>query len=327
MSIERKRIEHILNHARDKHILVVGDIMIDQYLSGIVQRISPEAPVPIVEIDQETMRLGGAANVALNVLSLGARATLVGIIGRDRMGETCRALFDAHGINPQGLVESANRPTTVKTRVIGDNQHLIRVDKEVAAPAEDIETDAINQAVDRLLDGVDAVILEDYNKGVMTPRVIEHTITQCRQRRIPVMVDPKFNHFMAYREVDVFKPNIMETARALAMELKNEDTAVEQAGQHLLRELNAESVLITRGPRGLSLFERDAGVMHIPTRVRQVADVSGAGDTVIATLTVALTGGASKQEAAIMANYAAACVVEQIGIVPVTLERLLESLA
>ncbi len=326
MTIQRNRAEHILEKARQKQILVLGDIMIDQYLSGAVRRISPEAPVPIVEIDHETLRLGGAANVALNIIALGAEATLIGLVGRDRMGETCHKLFEENGISASGLTRSESRPTTVKTRVIGDNQHLIRVDKEKTSPASNEETENIKKIIDEKLPTADAVILEDYNKGVMTPEIIEYVIKACRERRIPVMVDPKFNHFMAYRQATVFKPNIIETAQALAMELENEDNAVEKAGKTLLKQLDVECVMITRGPKGLSLFEKNSSVVHIPTRVRQVADVSGAGDTVIATLTVALCGGANTREAAVLSNYAAATVVEQIGIVPVSVPALLGSL-
>ncbi len=324
MQLSKKRIYEILDKAAGKHIVVLGDIMIDQYLSGAVKRISPEAPVPIVEITEETVRLGGAANVALNVLSLGCQVTLVGLIGHDRMGQTCEMLFEKRGIHPAGLVRSSGRPTTVKTRVIGDNQHLVRVDKEVTTTADARERAALKEALARCLESADALILEDYNKGVLTPDTIRFAIEQSRKRSIPVMVDPKFNYFMDYRHVTVFKPNIIETARALARELPNEDDAVEKAGRELMGKLEADSVLITRGDRGLSLFEKDGAMLHIPTRARQVADVSGAGDTVIATLTVAGCGQASKQEAALLANMAAGLVVGRIGIVPVSADQLKE---
>ncbi len=324
MQLSRKRIEEILERASGKHVVVLGDIMIDQYLSGTVKRISPEAPVPIVEIKEETVRLGGAANVALNVLSLGCKVTLVGLIGQDRMGQTCETLFEKRGIHPEGLVRSAGRPTTVKTRVIGDNQHLVRVDKEVTATADAGEIKALKEALSRCLQNADALILEDYNKGVLNPETIRFAIGESRKLNIPVMVDPKFSYFMDYRHVTVFKPNIIETAQALARELPNEDTAVEKAGRELLKKLDAESVLITRGHRGLSLFEKDGAMLHIPTRARQVADVSGAGDTVIATLTVAGCGEANRQEAALLANMAAGLVVARIGIVPVSADQLKE---
>lgn len=324
VQLNKQRIHQILEQAAGKHIVVLGDIMIDQYLSGAVKRISPEAPVPIVEIKEETVRLGGAANVALNVLSLGCKVTLVGLIGNDRMGQTCEMLFEKRGIHPGGLVRSAGRPTTVKTRVIGDNQHLVRVDKEVTTTADAQERAALKEALSKCLESADALILEDYNKGVLSPETIRFAIEEGRKHNIPVMVDPKFNYFMDYRHVTVFKPNIIETAQALALELPNEDEAVEKAGLELLQKLDAESVLITRGDRGLSLFEKDGSMLHIPTRARQVADVSGAGDTVIATLTVAGCGLANKREAALLANMAAGLVVGRIGIVPVSAEELKE---
>ncbi|HHM02750.1 MAG TPA: D-glycero-beta-D-manno-heptose-7-phosphate kinase [Caldithrix abyssi] len=322
MHISAKRIDEILREAAGRHIVVLGDIMIDQYLTGRVERISPEAPVPIVEIKEETVRLGGAANVALNVLSLGCAVTLVGLIGEDRMGHTCEELFAKRGIHAQGLVRSASRPTTVKTRVIGDNQHLVRVDKEVTTAADAAESAALQKALAGCLQKADALIMEDYNKGVLTPEIIKFAIKEAAKHGVPVMVDPKFNSFMDYRHVTVFKPNIIETAQALAVELPNENEAVEKAGRALLSKLEADSVLITRGARGLSLFEKDGTMLHIPTRARQVADVSGAGDTVIATFTVAVCGKADKKEAALLANMAAGLVVGRIGIVPVSAGQL-----
>lgn len=314
----------IVQAFKHKHIVVIGDIMIDEYLSGRVSRISPEAPVPIVEIAEETQRLGGAANVALNIRSLGCDACIVGFMGNDRMGDIGRRLLDKRGIDTGGLVVLEDRPTTVKTRIIGDNQHITRVDREVASYERPEFYRSLIGRINEALNNADAVILEDYNKGTLPRSVIEFTIKECRSRNIPIAVDPKFVNFLSYKDVTIFKPNIIEIATALARTIENVDQQVEAAGATLLKSIHAENVLLTRGASGLTLIEKDGKVMHIPTRARKVADVSGAGDTVISVMLAAVVAGAPVRDAAQLANIAAGIVVEEIGIVPITVDKLLQ---
>jgi len=314
----------IVQAFKHKNIVVIGDIMIDEYLSGAVRRLSPEAPVPIVEIVDETQRLGGAANVALNIRSLGCEACIVGFMGNDRMGEIGRRLLDKRGIDTAGLVIVEDRPTTVKTRIIGDNQHITRVDREVASYEHPEFYRSLIGRINDALNNADAVILEDYNKGTLAGNVIEFTIKECRSRNIPIAVDPKFVNFLSYKNVNIFKPNIIETATALARTIENVDQQVEAAGEALLKSIHAENLLLTRGASGLTLIEKNGKVMHIPTRARKVADVSGAGDTVISVMLAAVVAGAPVRDAARLANIAAGVVVEEIGIVPITVDKLLQ---
>ncbi|KAA3617411.1 MAG: D-glycero-beta-D-manno-heptose-7-phosphate kinase [Calditrichaeota bacterium] len=326
MKISENRGREIIESFQGKKILVIGDIMIDEYLTGKVTRISPEAPVPVVEIDHEILCFGGAANVALNIKSLGCEPLLVGLVGKDRMAENFASLMSENHLNTKGLVESTSRPTTVKTRIIGDNQHIARVDKETINAANKKEELGLKQRIEFLITQADAVILQDYNKGVLTKELISYAIDLCIKYKLHVSVDPKFTNFKSYKNTTIFKPNIIEAQQAVAKNFEN-DEEVEEAGFELLNMLNAESVLLTRGKKGLSLFEKNNTVTHIPTQARKVADVSGAGDTVISTVTCSSIGGATKQEAAVLANIAAGIVVEEVGIVPIKKENLLANLS
>ena len=320
MRLQKKRITEITENFSGKNVLVIGDIMIDEYLSGRVSRLSPEAPVPIVDIKDEMTRFGGAANVALNIKELGCNAVLVGIMGYDRHAEIFKTLMKDHKIE-SGVLQSKTRPTTVKTRIIGDNQHIARVDREKISYVNDEEQESLKQSINSFFEKADAVILEDYNKGVLSKATIHYIIEQCNLKDIPVFVDPKFENFMEYKNVTVFKPNVKEAQQALARNF-NSEKDVEEAGHQLLKKLNSNSILLTRGPKGLSLFEGNE-VTHIPTQARNVADVSGAGDTVISTLAAAYIAGASTREAAILANIAAGIVIEEVGIIPISRAKLL----
>jgi len=325
MNIEANRAKHIIESFSGKKILVIGDIMIDEYLSGNVSRLSPEAPVPVVEIEEETLRFGGAANVALNIKTLGCEPLLIGLAGQDRMGDELINLLNENDMSNTGIIKSHFRPTTVKTRIIGDNQHIARVDKEVIRASNAEEQEMIKSQIDKLIQLADGMILEDYNKGVLTSEIIEFAIEKGKQKNIPVSVDPKFTNFMHYRNVTIFKPNIKEAEQALAQHLRTDEEIVD-AGFMLFKTLNSESVLLTRGAKGMSLFEKNNSVTHIPTIARKVADVSGAGDTVISTMTAACVGGADKKEAAVLANIAAGIVVEEVGIVPIEKNKLLSEI-
>jgi len=321
IQFDQNRLDEIFAGFSGKRIMVVGDLMIDEYLIGHVSRISPEAPVPVVEVAEETHRLGGAANVALNIASLGLEPIMVGVIGDDVAGEKLLQRFQKRNVKADGVIKIKDRPTTVKTRIIGDSQHIARVDREQSTYLNMKEEENISQVADDILDSVDAVVLEDYNKGVLTEKLISFIIDRANEKGKIITVDPKFKNFLIYQNVTLFKPNIKETEEALAIKITTDEDLL-KAGETLLKNLKAKSVLITRGVNGMSLFEQDGRVTHVETRARKVADVSGAGDTVISTLTAVLTAGATYQEAATIANYAAGIVCEYVGIVPVENEKL-----
>ena len=301
-------------------ILVVGDVMLDEFLWGKVTRISPEAPVPVVWVQSESTMPGGAANVASNIRALGGQVAVVGIAGNDRFGEFLIGGLAAQSIDASGLVRT-DRPTTVKTRVIAHHQQVVRVDRE--------KTDAVpSHVLDRLLEEiseriaeVDAVILEDYNKGVISRRLLEEAIPLAKRRGKIITVDPKEEHFHLYEGVTCLTPNRGEAGRAVGRELKDEGDVV-KAGDEIMRKLGCESLLITLGEDGMCLFERSGRHTFIPTVAQKVFDVAGAGDTVIATFTLALACGASKLEAAQISNFAAGVVIGKVGVATLTASEL-----
>ncbi len=325
-SLSQDKLKTILSAVRNKTVIVIGDVMIDEYLWGNVQRLSPEAPVPIVEIEKESLRFGGAANVALNLKMLGANPIPVGLIGNDRMGETFLSLLKEYDISDAGIIVSNERPTTVKTRIIGGNQHLARVDRETSDYISDSLEWQVIERFGQLLSEANAVIYEDYNKGILPINIIHKTIKLAGKNNILTTVDPKFVNFMEYRNVALFKPNLKELSRALARVIDGWQE-VEEAGFELRRRLDVDYLLLTMGAQGMALFGREnTSMIHIPTKTRKVADVSGAGDTVISTMTAALVGGASYEDAAHLSNYAAGIVCEEVGIVPISAEILLREI-
>ncbi len=304
-----------------KRIAVVGDLMLDRYIWGSVSRISPEAPVPVVDMETEQARLGGAANVARNIKSLGGEPLLVGVIGADNSGKQLFDIVRECGFSSDGIIVDSARPTTVKTRVIAHNQHVVRIDRELKteiSPA--IQTNILN-VLRTQMRTIDGIIIEDYNKGVVVRELIHRLVELARAEGKVVTVDPKFNNFFEYRNVTVFKPNRKEAEEVLGMRLRTE-ADIHQAGKALIERLGAQNILLTLGEHGMTLFEGSGKVSHVPTKARNVADVSGAGDTVISTLTMALAGGASVKEAAMLANYAGGIVCGYIGIVPVNKAEL-----
>ncbi len=320
--LERAVLEKAFQAFEKLRIVVVGDLMLDRYIWGKVDRISPEAPVPVIEVTEDAERPGGAGNVVLNLLTLGAKCTPIGIVGNDRLALGLLDLLESSGASLDGIVQTDERPTTVKTRIIAGQQHLVRVDRETA---EDISTDVENRILEqykRVLDDADAVILQDYNKGVLTKNVIRGTIDIARERNIPITVDPKKQNFFEFWGATLFKPNVREASRALNRPIVS-DSDVERAGSELLARLQSEAVLITRGSHGMSLFSMGRSPVHIPTRAVKISDVSGAGDTVISTLTLGIAAGLKREEAAMLANQAAGYVVGQVGVVPVIREALL----
>ena len=325
LTFTKERLKQIFDSFSAKPILVIGDLMIDEYLWGNVNRLSPEAPVPVVEIENESLRFGGAANVALNLKSLGCEAILLGMIGRDRLGKEFVRLMQEADMPTDGIIYADNRVTTVKTRIIGDNQHIARVDRENTTYLSGQLEKKVREKISQLLPHVQAVIIEDYNKGLLNKKVIETTLQLANKQQIISAVDPKFIYFLEYTGATIFKPNVKETAQALARVIESEEDITE-AGLELLNRMKAKNVLLTLGPRGLALFEESKKVHRIAAKTRKVADVSGAGDTVISTMTAAMVGGATALEAACLANYAAGIVCEEVGIVPIEKSRLQEEI-
>jgi rfaE bifunctional protein kinase chain/domain len=304
---------------RRMRIAILGDAMLDVYLRGDVDRISPEAPVPVVRVRERRHALGGAANVAQNVAALGATGELVAAIGDDVAGTQLRAMLDAIGAEPRGLVKTS-RPTTTKTRVVARGQQVVRVDEEVDTDLAGAEVDAITGAVERAIADAQALVLEDYNKGVLVEPVIRRAIDAATKKGIPIVVDPKYRNFFAYRGATVFKPNRRELEAALGAAV---DLEHPEALPAVLARLGAEHLLLTLSERGMALLEPDGAIHRIPTTAREVYDVVGAGDTVTAWLAAMLASGATAVEAAVVANYAAGVEVGKAGAATVTPEEIL----
>jgi D-beta-D-heptose 7-phosphate kinase/D-beta-D-heptose 1-phosphate adenosyltransferase len=318
----------IITSFKDQNILIIGDIILDRYIFGKVNRISPEAPVPVVDVSRETFLLGGAANVANNIIALGGKVTVSGVIGKDRAGDVVREPLAGSCINSDGLVED-NRPTTVKSRVIAHNQQVVRFDREDCRKLDGKALAKFLEYIRKALPLFDAVIISDYKKGVVTAALVKAVVKFAKQKKTFVAVDPKVGHFHLYKNVSIITPNLMEASQGSGIDIKD-DQSLLKAGKTLLTRLSCPSVLITRGEEGMSLFEWDGGreikVTHIPTVAVKVFDVTGAGDTVIATFTLAHAAGASLRDAAVMSNHAAGIVVGQVGTAVATPETLLQSL-
>ncbi len=306
-----------------KHrIVVIGDAMLDVYLRGDVDRISPEAPVPVVRVRDKRHALGGAANVAQNVAALGAQVELVATVGKDQSAQQLRDMMMAIGGDTRGLV-AVNRPTTTKTRVLARAQQLVRVDEEVDDDCTPAEIELLKHAITKALGDADALILEDYNKGVLVPAVITHALEIAAKKKIPVVVDPKYRNFFAYTGATVFKPNRRELEAALGAAIDVEHPETLPA---LVEQLGVESILLTLSEHGMALIEKGAtGVHRIPTTAREVYDVVGAGDTVTAYLAAMLASGATALEAAVIANYAAGVEVGKLGAATVSVGEVLEA--
>jgi rfaE bifunctional protein kinase chain/domain len=324
IKMKLNRLQELKKKFAGKKIAVVGDLMLDCYYWGAVKRISPEAPVPVVEVDNEFFRFGGAANVAYNLVKLGAYPIPFGVTGNDNFRDIFNSLLLEANITSEYLVVDESRPTTAKTRIIAHNQHVLRIDKEsTASISREIQARLLKRFTEVLPD-LDGIILQDYNKGVLTPTVIKTVIQLARKKGKLITVDPKFNNFFAYRNVTVFKPNRKEAEDVLGMKIKTSED-ISAAGKRLLQKLNATYILLTLGEGGIAVFEKGVPEKRMPTQARKVSDVSGAGDTVIATLTVALSAGADIYEASYLANYAAGIVCAEPGIVPIEIETLFET--
>jgi len=327
LQLTQQRADELLRRASERFIVVYGDVMLDEFVWGDVTRISPEAPVPVVEVRRESVHLGGAANVLANVVALGARASVTGVVGNDRAGEMLRAELKETGLFASGdtLILDESRPTTLKTRIIAHNQPVVRTDRERRTPV-DAETEArIIEVLTKAVEEANAFVVSDYDKGAVTQRILSEILPVAYKRGIPVLIDPKIRNFDAYRPATLVTPNHLEALRLANME-DHSDEALKRAA-HLIRErVDCESVLITRGERGMMLLESYHEPVYVETVAREVYDVTGAGDTVIATLAVALAAGASMLEAAILANHAAGIVVGKIGTATASAEELINSI-
>ena len=320
LSISRERLVQLLGAARGKRIAVVGDAMLDVYLNGEVDRISPEAPVPVVRVRERRHALGGAANVAQNVVAIGAHCDLVATVGNDEAGKILRDTLAGVAGGSASLV-TVSRCTTQKTRVLARSQQLLRVDEEEDADLDEADTRRVLEAVCGAVAHADAVVLEDYNKGVLVPSVIRAAIDSATTRKLPIVVDPKFKNFFAYHGATVFKPNRRELESALGAAV---DVDHPDAIPATLQRLGVGHILLTLGDRGMALFSADGEVARVPTVAREVYDVVGAGDTVTAYLATTLAAGATILEAAIIANIAAGIEVSKLGAVSVAAAEVLE---
>jgi len=315
---EIKRLTGYIDRFAAARILVVGDIVLDHYLWGKVSRISPEAPVPVVNVTRESMLLGGAANVVQNIHALGGLVHVCGVIGRDEAGRQILQLLQTHKIPTDGLIIDQTRPTTIKTRVIAHNQQVVRFDRETKDRiSRDTHRRIFDYIKQRIAEGLDGIVLSDYCKGVVTRELVRDIVRLARKNGVIVSVDPKVSHFGIYRGITILTPNVNEASIMSKIDIDDEDSLL-KAGALLLRRLKCAAVLITRGELGMSLFEQGRKVTHIPTVAREVFDVTGAGDTVIGTLTLAMAAGASMVDAARISNYAAGIVVGVVGTATAT---------
>ncbi len=321
-TLSRARLKHLLDAARSARVLVIGDVMLDEFVWGKVHRISPEAPVPVVWVQSESFMPGGAANVASNIRALGGQAVSLGVVGSDRWGQILLDELGKRGVDTSSVVCDPSRPTTVKSRVIANHQQVVRVDREANAAFPPSIIHRLIEAARKQLRTADAVIIEDYGKGVVTRALLETLLPEIRSLKKIVTIDPKEEHFDLYHGVTAITPNRSEAGGMLGRELETEQD-VRKAGEELRRKLEAESVLITLGEDGMCLFQRSGPSMKIPTVAQAVFDVAGAGDTVIAAFTLALAGGASLPEAAVLANLAAGIVVGKVGVAVATSQELL----
>lgn len=303
-------------------VLVIGDLMLDEFIWGEVTRISPEAPVPVVWVKKESFMPGGASNVANNLRSLGAEVHVVGVVGDDEHGAILRGELEQKGIRTEGILTDGSRPTILKTRVVAHHQQVVRIDKEKKERLSDAMIAEMTAYVKRIIKDVDAVIIEDYAKGVITPALLRKILPLARRYGKIISVDPKEEHFNYYKGITVITPNNHEAARAVGFEINGRET-LKKAGTKLLSKLNCRMVLITLGENGMAVFQKNKPMKHIPTVAQEVFDVSGAGDTVIASYTLSLASGADPIAAAHISNCAAGIVVGKVGIAVVAPEELL----
>ncbi len=317
-----KKIKNIISNFNKPRVLVIGDLMLDEFIWGKVERISPEAPVPVVWADSESFMPGGASNVANNIAALGGKVDLVGVVGNDERGTILKGELENKGVGTSGIVKDSSRPTILKTRVIAHKQQVVRIDREKIAPLAKRIVSKLIGIIKNKIDHVDVVIIEDYGKGMINPGLLKAIIPFAKRKKKIITVDPKKDHFSFYKGVDVITPNHKEASFASGVNIVGKKT-LDQAGKSLLSKLKCGIVLVTLGEEGMALFKENSRPVHIPTLAQDVFDVSGAGDTVIGAFSLALASGATGVQAAHIANCAAGIVIGKIGITVVTQDELI----
>ncbi|MCG2775605.1 MAG: D-glycero-beta-D-manno-heptose-7-phosphate kinase, partial [Desulfobacterales bacterium] len=323
------RLKEYIDRFSEAKVLVIGDIIMDEYVWGDVSRISPEAPVPVVEVKRETKMLGGAANVIHNIATLGAKPTLCGVVGQDHAGKAIINEINNMGLTSDGIVLEQGRPTSIKTRVVARNQQVVRFDRETRTDIRPESIENLLTFIGENLDGLDAIVVADYGKGVISATLMKglrKLIQSAPGESVKIAVDPKTGNFEYYHGVDVITPNHHEAGIFCRFEIVDEETLV-RAGKQMLKELTCRSVLITQGKDGMTLFENGGEIIHIPTVAKNVFDVTGAGDTVIGTFSLALASGLDLKSAAVLSNYAAGIVVGEVGTSTVSAEELKKLIA
>jgi D-beta-D-heptose 7-phosphate kinase/D-beta-D-heptose 1-phosphate adenosyltransferase len=323
--VSKTRAAEILQNLRDRHVVVLGDVMLDEFVWGDVTRISPEAPVPVVDVRRESMHLGGAANVLANLVALGARGSVVGVVGNDAAGRRLQTGLRDLGVQDQYLLVDELRPSTTKTRIIAHNQLVVRADRESRSPVTGKLEEKIVSSLKDALKQADAFVVSDYDKGVVTPTILRE-ILPVAYEQVPVLIDPKLRNFNSYRPATLVTPNHLEALRMSDSEDHSDDGS-HHAAKVIREKLGCDAVLITRGDRGMMLLEGDGQPVFVETAAREVYDVTGAGDTVIATLAGALATGATMFEAASLANHAAGIVVGKVGTATASAEELIQTFA
>lgn len=317
-------IQKIFEDFNSMNVLIIGDVMLDSYIWGAVERISPEAPVPIVTVKKKDFRLGGAANVALNVASLGAKPILCALIGDDEDGKKLIQCFDDRKISKDGIVVSSHRPTTVKTRIIASSQHVVRVDEESDKVVNAQEEHDLMLRIEKLLPSCQVVIFEDYDKGVLNTSIIEKTIALAIKYKIPTVVDPKKRNFLSYKGVTLFKPNLKELREGLKVDVEGANqSTVESAVRQLKEKLNVSGVMLTLSEHGVYIdFQNEK--IKLAAHAREIADVSGAGDTVVSIAALAVALNLPPRQIAFLSNLGGGLVCQHIGVVPIDKDELLQ---
>ncbi len=321
ITIERAR--EIISAFPGVRVFVIGDLIMDHFLWGKVRRISPEAPVPVVEVEREDLMLGGAANVAHNIRSLGGAVSITGVIGKDDDGRRFLRALKKKSIPAGGIVQDPTRPTTTKTRIIAHHQQVVRYDREKSDGIKAAVTREVISNIRKTVAAADVVVVSDYAKGLVSGGLMKKTVALCSKKGRPLVVDPKVGHLDFYRGADIVTPNNLEASLGAGMEIRD-DRTLRKAGRLLKERLASKALLITRGEQGMSLFENNSET-HIPTVAKEVYDVSGAGDTVVGVLAMSLAAGANFREAAVLANFAAGVVVGKLGTATLTTEELFKA--
>lgn len=320
--IGSKRVHEIVARFPKSTVLVVGDVMLDEFIWGKVNRISPEAPVPVVEVRSRSVMPGGAANVVNNILSLGAKASLIGVCGDDVQGRILKETLDKTGADTEGLIAASDRPTALKSRIIAHQQQVVRVDEESRNGHHPELLKKLLALIEKKVDQADIIVVEDYDKGVVDQALMSHAISLAKQKKKVITVDPKKGHFLNVKGASVLTPNKGEALAILGIEYEDRAPANEELPALLMEKWDCEAVLLTLGEEGMILGEKGKKPFHIPAVAREVYDVSGAGDTVIAAFTASLASGSTLKEAAEISNYAAGVVVGKVGTATVTAEEL-----